>query len=297
MKQEIETAVMEEPEVVLGEVVESEAQRTELIEVIQLPIIKQHLQDIKADIEDKVSKVLALECNESTVKAIKVLRADLNKDLAELEVRRKEVKSAVMSPYEQFEAIYKECVSSVFKEADAELKRRVGEVEDGMKAEKREEVTAYFEEYRKSKHIDFVDFEDTGINVTMSASLKSLKESAKAFLDRVADDLALIGTQENEEEIFVEYKRSLNVSQAITTVVERHKAIEQERQRQAEAEQAKIAEQQAVEKVEAVAAGSAPLSAPKPAEGIYKMTFTVTATRPKLRELKKFLEDGGYQFG
>lgn len=60
--------------------------------------------------------------------------------------------------------------------------------------------------------IDFVTFEQANIGITLSASLKSLKEQAKNFADRISDDLMLIQTQENKAEILVEYKNTLNVS-------------------------------------------------------------------------------------
>ncbi len=65
----------------------------------------------------------------------------------------------------------------------------------------------------------------------MSDSKKSLKERCAAFVDRITEELALIETQEHKEEILVEYKKSLNVAQAITNVSARHRAIEEERQR------------------------------------------------------------------
>ena len=75
------------------------------------------------------------------------------------------------------------------------------------------------------------------LNITMSVSLKKLKETIKSNLDKIMDDLKLIATQEHKDEILYEYKRSLNVSVAITSVTERYKAIEEEKAR-AEAERA-----------------------------------------------------------
>ena len=79
-------------------------------------------------------------------------------------------------------------------------------------------------------------FQDARINITLSASVKALKDQAKDFIDRVASDLLLIDTQEHKAEILVEYKKTLNASQAITTVSNRHKEIEQEQAKVAEVE-------------------------------------------------------------
>lgn len=259
-----------------------------LITIKQLPIIEEQLKSIEANIKSKVSGVLALECTESTVKAIKVLRADLNKDFAELEERRKLVKKKVMEPYEAFEAIYKERVTNIFKSTDDTLKKRIDYVEKALKAEKRTEVETYFNEYRDSKQIDFVEFCNANINVTLSASKKSLKEAAKAFIDRICDDLELIGIQEHKEEILVEYKQSLNVSSSITTVYERHKAIAEELEKTAAQSVPEVKEPECI----AVQNTAPVLSTPAKT---YKMTFSVRATKDKLRELKQYLLNNNYE--
>lgn len=270
----------------------------EIIVVKQLPVIEEQLKNIKANIEEKVSSVLALKCDESTVKAIKVLRADLTKDFKELEERRKIVKGKILEPYEAFETVYKECVTEIFKSADKELKKRIDEVENSLKSEKRKEVEDYFNEYAKSMNVDFVSFGDAHINVTMSASKKSLKEQAKAFIDRISDDLKLIDTQEHKEEILVEYKKTLNVSNAITSVTERHRAIEAECERQEALKAVRKTEQETVQKVNAAIAETAPLTAPKVAtddDKLCKLTFTVIHARSKMRELKAYLKKEGFE--
>lgn len=274
-----------------------------LIVVKQLPVIEEQLKSIKAVIEKKVANVLALDCNEKTVNAIKVLRTDLRKDFEELEQRRKLVKNKVMEPYEAFDKVYKECVTNIFEDADGKLKKRIDEVDNARKAEKRAETEAYFNEYLQSKNIDFVTFEDAKINVTLNASKKSLLEAAKAFIDRICDDLKLIDTQEHKEEILVEYKKSLNVSSAITSVSERHKAIEAERERQQEAQAIKETEQATVDKVNAAKAETAPLTAPKTApktasdeDKVIIMTVgKVKAKKSDLLILKQLLTNGKYE--
>ena len=272
-----------------------------LIVVKQLPIIEEQLKTIKADIEHKVSGVLALECTEGTVKAIKVLRADLNKDFRDLEERRKFVKSKILEPYENFDAVYKECVTEIFKGADTELKKRIDEVENNLKFEKRKEVEDYFNEYAASKNIDFVGFFDAHINVTMSVSKKSLQEQVKAFIDRICDDLTLIDTQEHKEEILVEYKNTLNASASITTVVARHKAIDEVRAEAERREQFEQEQQEAVDKVNnAVKTKDAPLSAPKTAEADPIIIMKIGNTRIKAKKsdcviLKNLLSNGKYE--
>ena len=214
----------------------------EIMVVKQLPIIEQRLLEKKKEIQEKVDYATSLVCTEENFREIKKVRSALSKEFTELETARKEIKKKVLAPYEQFEEVYRECVTDLFKEAKCNLDYKIVAVESALLQEKEEKAVAYFNEYAESLHIDFVQFENVGITVNMSISLKKLKEACKAFLDKVNDDLALIETQEHKDEIFVEYKQTLNASRAITTVTARHKAIEEENRRRKEVEERARAE-------------------------------------------------------
>ena len=270
----------------------------EIIVVKQLPVIEQQLAQIKEQVVERVQAVMQLVCTEATVKEIKKARAELNTEFKAWEDKRKEVKTAVMSPYEQFEAVYKDCISDAYKAADKDLKQKIDEVEQQLKTQKAAEVKGYFEEYLESKSIDFITYEQAGINVTLSASLKSLKEQAKAFIDRIESDLKLIETfTDLKAEILVEYKKSLNVSDAITGVKARAKAVQEEQARQEAEAEKRAAEAQRVEAIKEAAPEviSAPAEV-QPEEPKLTLRFTVKATKTKLRELKKFLDERKYEY-
>lgn len=211
-------------------------EENKLIEVKQLPIIEERLQIVSEEIKAKVNQALKLVCDEDTVKTIKVLRADLNKDYKNFEEQRKVVKEKVLKPYNDFEEIYKKYISAPYKNADIILKGRIEVVENDLKAQKEQEVINYFEEYRDSLEIDFVSFADAKINVTLSASLKKLKEECKEYLDKIVDDIQLINSQEHKTEIMVEYKQTLNVSKSIQTVLNRIELIKKEEEIKAKQE-------------------------------------------------------------
>lgn len=279
-----------------------------LIIIKQLPIIEEQLKAMSIEIDEKVEFAKSLVCTEDTVKEIKKTRAELNSDFKNLEEKRKEVKMAVLQPYNDFEATYKMYVSDKFNMADKDLKTKIDDVENQLKEDKSAEIKAFFEEYRISNNIDFVKYENAGINVTLSASIKSLKEQAKSFIDRISDDLALIDTQEHKAEIMVEYKKTLNCSQAITTVTSRLKAIEEQKQREIERQQRIEEEKKIVEKVEIIVPVVEEIKAPvveeipaqsapsQESEKVYEITFKVVATMEKLKALKSFLNEGGYKY-
>lgn len=270
----------------------------DLIEVKQLPVIEEQLRSVSTVIDERVKNATSLVCTEESVKTIKEIRAELNKDYKEFENKRKLVKEQVLKPYNDFENVYKECISDKFRNADIILKGKIDNVENELKAKKEKEIKEYFEEYKEANNIDFIIYEQARINVTLSASMKSLKEQAKQFIDKVVDDLKLIETQERKTEILVEYKQTLNVSQAITSVTNRFKAIEEEKKKiEQEKELQKFVVDTAKESdkySEQIILNSP--SVEEKTEEILTLKFTVRGTRTKLKELKQFLESRGYDY-
>lgn len=274
----------------------------ELIIIKQLPQIEENLKELSIKVEKKVENAKSLCCTNENVKEIKQVRADLNKEFKEIDQQRKIVKEKILEPYMNFEDVYKTYISDKYKKADIELKQKIENVENELKEKKQKEVRDYFEEYKIANNIDFITYEQTKINITLSSSMKSLKEQAKQFIDKVIDDLKLINTQEHKAEILVEYKQTLNVSNAITTVTNRFLAIEEEKKK----EETKIVHiemnkkheitQESYEQLESVF--NKPLEQPKEEieEDILILKFTVKATRTKLKELKQFLESRGYYY-
>lgn len=261
--------------------------RNEIINIVQLPIIEEQLLTIKKEIEGRVETALSLECNVDTVKTVKEERAKLNKELKDWDDRRKQVKEAIMLPYNQFDERYKKCISEIYKNSDVALKSKIDGVECAIKDEKMTELKDYFDEYARAKDINFVTFEMAGINITLSASLKALKEQAKAFIDSVESDIKLIGTQENKEEIMVEYRKNFNVASAITTVKERHLAVEELKILDEQLNKKQEEKAKAVEKVEE-------LAPPIVEEEILTVKFAVKGTVTQLKALKEFLKNNNY---
>lgn len=271
----------------------------EIIVIEQLPVIKQQLQTIKADVTKRVNDALSLVCTKETVAVVKEARAELTKEFKAWEDKRKEVKNAIMKPYNDFDEAYKDCITDVFKAADSDLKSKIDSVENELKEQRYQEVFCYFEELCQANNLDFVTFENTNINITLSASMKSLKKQAKDFVDRICDDLTLIATQEHKDEILYFYKKQdgisfLDVSKSIAFVIDKHRVIEAEKAKEAE-RQAQIEVIKAVEsKVDEIVPPT--IEPPKEDEPILTVRFTVKGTRTQLKALKEFLNNGGYDY-
>lgn len=247
-------------------------------------------------IKDKAAAIKSfyanLVINEEDCKDMKKEMASLNKAKDAVKKYRMDIVKKFNEPLDSFVNSAKE-TEKILTETYDSLKSQIKKFEDETLNKKTEEVKAYYEEYAQSLHIDFVPFENSGLSVTLGASMKSLKEASKSFLDRIDSDIKLINTLEKDliNEILIEYKKSLNVSNAVITVKERHKALEEEQKKQEALTALKAEETKVEEKVEEV-------TAPKVVEPVktYTAKFKVEATIDQIKDLKTFMDLKGIKY-
>lgn len=294
----------------------------QVITLKQLPIIEEHLQLVKSDVETRTRNAMQLVCTEETRKDVKGIRTELSKEFAEMENQRKRVKEAIMEPYNQFEAVYKECVSDPYKKADAELKRRIDEVETGLKADKTKEIQSYFAELCKANNLPWLRFEQMGLKIGLSTSVNGTKTALTSTVLRISNEVLELSRYENAAELMVEYKKSLNMALALSTIRARQEQIElqkqYEAQRRATLEQQRAAEekvQQAVAEAQETQQSAAeppieevtapteetPTEAPTAVQEqapatIYEVKFAVRGTIEQLKKLKQFIMQEGMSY-
>lgn len=259
-----------------------------LMVVQQLPVIQERLITIKEEFEKISSEVLSLICNEDTYKIVKEKRAAITAMFNNLESDRKAIKKAILEPYEKLEEVYNQCVKDIYVETKEKLDAKIADVENGIKSGKETEARSFFDEYAKACLVDFVSFDGSGIKVTMTVSVKKLKEQAKEYIDRIVSDMALIRTQPEElqSEMMMEYKACLDVNNAIRTVIERKEKIREESGKNIELD-LNIYGDNYVEEKEPL---TAPVVEPEP-EKKYRMTFTVEGSLEQLKSLKNYMEE------
>ncbi|MCL2220980.1 MAG: DUF1351 domain-containing protein [Oscillospiraceae bacterium] len=281
----------------------SELITMDLIVVEQIPVIKERLKTVAEEIDSRLSIVDTLVCDEESVKAVKKIRTEFNKEFADAEKLRKIVKQQVLNPYDEFETVYKECISDKYKAAKEILDSKIKEVEDELRSVKIDKLFTFFNECAESSGVvDYADFERQIMPVfKMSTTETALKKICKERIESVVADIKAIETQPEElkGEILAEFKKSLSAAESISIVAERHKAIKMQLEVQAAREEQKAAEQEVENKVDAaVAPPLAPPTAPPVVydDPVKTVTFKVTAPLSKLRELKKFIVDGGYKY-
>lgn len=254
------------------------------IKLIQQPIIEYSTLDkIAEDVKQELAKVdvKAIAPTEDSVAFLKKFRSEKNKQFKEFEDARKLIKKSVNEPYDLFNKAYEEKIVKQFKELDEYLVSAITKVENGLKEARETELVAYFSELLPES-INFLTFDRIGLKIGLSDSMKSLKTEIEKFVTKTLDDYNLIMTQPESTRILVRYKQSLNVSQAITSVVD------------------EIKQEQALKQAQSVVIESTPEvkpyveekvveTQPEPNEPILTATFKVRAAKSKLLALKQYI--------
>lgn len=261
----------------------------------ELPVIEEYLKPISDEIDKKLEKVMhsVATAYEEDKKELKETRAELNKLKTELEDKRKSIKTQIEAPYKAFEEVYNNLIKDKLNLADSELKNAIDNIEANQKDEKELELRDFFKEYAEYYHVEaIVNYEDCQLNVTLSASMKSLKEKITTFLEKVSEDMVAISSHENRDEVLYEYqKNGFDYTKAINSLNAKKEEIKRLENALKLKEDIQAEEQKVIENVTTL------LSAPtKIDEEILTVSFTVTAEKSKIKELKLWLEEKGIDY-
>lgn len=256
-------------------------------EIKTLGEIEDNIQEVKEyaiELKEYYSDIIF---SEDTKKDAEKQKAEINKQKAQIADYRKAIVARYNEPIKKFETTAKE-TENILAEAYNFINQQVKEFDNKELEQVKEKVESYFNEYALSKNIDFVKFEQLNINITkglLTATgnlTKKVQEQIENFIDNIEKDIQLIKTLEFKEEIFIEYKKTLKCASAIADVQDKHKQLE-------EMKKEPLTDEKVQEKISYV-------TAPTIEEEKYSMTFTVIGTKKELKEIKDFLENGGYKY-
>ena len=227
---------------------------TPMLICTQPPVISENLLDLNTRVSAITTMLSTLPPEPENLPQA---RADLRRYFESLEEQRKAVKTAVMAPYNDAEARYKRLVSDPINNADRLCKDFVDGVEASMKRQCEDGLREYFAELCAVNHVEFLKFEKAGIVVDMASAKqktpKKLREQLEQFVSRVSSEVDRISEMEDADEILMEYKQTLNLSDAIGIVLDRHRRLQQQREESISRASAKASELEAVHKVDAIA--------------------------------------------
>ncbi len=265
-----------------------------------------------AKIEDNIKKVkeYAIKVKEyytgmvftaATKEDAEKEKADINKFKKQIEDFRKQIVAKYNEPIKLFEDTAKE-TEKLLKETYDLINVQVKAFDDEQLEKVREKVESYFNEYAQSKGIDFVNFSQMNISVTKGLLTstgnltKKIQDQMNEFIDRCAKDVDLINTLEHKEEILIEYKKTLKSAESIAMVMDRYKQLEDMKKEKESTKEQVINDEEMLKRINILSAPKVEEKANRNQEEILELTFKVRGTRAKLKALKEFLNNGGYDY-
>ena len=185
----------------------------EIVKIESMAVIKSQLDEVEKLIDEKVKdipeilkkiKEMSFNEQEDEKNDIKKYQQYLSNLQKQLEDKRKEIKKEINKPYEEFNEYYNNGVYTKLDGGIQQLKEVINEIEVLQKDEKRCELELFAKEYIKVNNLEnIISFDDIPLNITLSASMKSLKEEIKKFIESVANDIDLIRLEEYVDEILL----------------------------------------------------------------------------------------------
>lgn len=291
-----------------------------LIVVTQLPIIEEHLRDFKAEAEKIAAEAKSMVATAETVQAVKNHRAALNKQFDLLEDQRKAVKKQIMAPYDNFNAVYRECVEKPFSEATASLNKTVDAFEFELKQKAMDKLEKRYAELCEREHIDWLPFKEAMKQIGIDSAKKIPMDDAKKkeptktqnlldnFVCKIAMGRDAVEQMEDSAEIMVVYKQTLDAGRAAAIVADTHRRIAAEKEAAARREEQLAREREMVAKVETLVPDPVEVASPEnfpdrsvtppPAEKTWAaFTFTVyNCTRSQLIGIREYLKQEGIRY-
>ena len=283
------------------------------VEVTQKPIIAyKMLEIISKNVGDKIQSlnIESLEPTDDNLSLIKRTRADLTKDFNDLENQRKMVKEIIMKDYNLFEDDYKKLISSLFKNADDQLKSLATTVEDKILSVKIDGIKEYFNE---ENTFEFIKFDDLGLKIIKSKSDKSIKTEIDEYLANIKMSISTIATLPNKERVLAKFQMSRDLNRSISETnieIQREEQIKsqnEERELQAEERRLMLEESQRIAKaqfredmtqsqfIEEYQQVPMPQSDIEE-EQVFKCSFSVFATKAQLKQCKEFFAQIGVKY-
>lgn len=261
----------------------------DLVVVKQLPEIFSQLDVASKIITNMTKDIDLIECTEENKQEVKKNVQMLRAMKTGFENKRKEIKKEINKPYEEFEDYYNKKIKGLLDNSINTLDIKVKDIEATQINEKRDELQEFLDQYREFYHIENIltSIDQVPIKINLTNSLKSLKEAIIKFCEKISNDLECICSEGFKEDILLEYeKNGFDYVNARLAIINRNKEKEALKKKLDQVEEVVKEEEKIEEKVEEII---------KPVEVVeeeeLEITFTVKATRTKLRELKEFMKD------
>lgn len=175
----------------------------------QLPVISMNFEEVKASLQDTMSKYEGIVVTEEGLKDCKATQKDLAGLRNKIDTYRKDVKKEMEVPIKEFEGKCKELISLI-SDVEKPIKEGIKIYDDKRREEKRNKALEYIKESIQAhnltkKYAKRLDVKDKYL--TLSGSLKSIREDIEMR--------AVMLEKEQEDEIQRQEMLKISIQNAI----------------------------------------------------------------------------------
>lgn len=173
----------------------------------------------------------SVELSNDNVKDVKKDLADARKVVKEIDKVRVDLKKKLLESYDVFESQINE-IKAIIDNADNKLRIEVRELEERERQEKKKEIEELFNK-RINMYPEIIYLFDNPFDkfikpshLNKSMSMSKVEKAMVRWLEDTHNDIDLIYRLDHSEELLVEYKLTLNITNAIAIVENRYKELE-----------------------------------------------------------------------
>lgn len=275
--------------------------------------IQWNFTELKTEIAEVVHDYEVSVYTDDTIKLAKADRAKLNKFVAAIENKRKEIKRQYLDPYQKFETEEKELIS-ILDKAIQNIDSQIKGFEERQREEKRAKILEFYEEniHDLGNILPFSRvFRPEYSNA--STTMKSIKEDILSLIQKVDEGLAILNEVDSKfaGDMKEEFLQSYDIGAALAK--RNQLEAEEQKRKEYEAERSRLKQEKEArqkEETERVMAAGRPetdeiqkalppvsckdmASAEDP---VHILDFRVHATASQLAGLKQYLKDNGIRF-
>ena len=289
---------MAQKEKIGGYMKNKELNINEIVKIETLPKIFYELEKVGEYLDEELEQIKKMDVSEESKQSMKKVRTKINDTLKQFEDKRKEINKC-LEAYTLFEEKYNDEVKIKLTNASEDLTIAIDGIERKQIEQKEDEIFAFIDENIHANHIEKVITTSeviifANLKINLSTSIKSLKENAKAYIEKVAMEVRLIELEDKYSyEILLEYqKNGYNFNKAKLDVITKYKELE-ELVKQREQVKEVAQQEEVVEKV------VEEIVAPKEViqeDELLEVTFTVRGTKPQILKIKDFLIELGVEY-
>lgn len=267
-------------------------------------MIEYNHENLKTELSEQLKKYQNIVVTEDCVKEFKADKANLNRLKTALEDKRKEIKKAILQPYENFEKSIKELVALIDEPIQA-IDSQLKEIDNKKKGEKLKEIQKL---YQDSIGIfkDLIPFEKI-YNCKWLNSTYKLNEIALEMQElqvtlnnglQIIEGLDTDFKQEIKDKLFetLDISQALQENARLKELREKQKAIEIQKDKQVKEFLAEKAEQKLIEQQKAEQKQQ-PQEQKQEANSLQILDFRVWVTPEQKRLLKDFLIKNNIKYG